>query len=122
MKNVIILNGDFEGIIEYVDENTFIYMDPPYRPLNATSNFNEYSKEPFNDDAQRRLAKFCNELNEIGAKIMKSMRMAISMVCSVQMKMMNSSMNYILIIIFQGFQLLEVLIAKEQEEVKFLKF
>lgn len=72
LKNVIILNGDFEDIIKYVDKNTFIYMDPPYRPLNATSNFNEYSKEPFNDDAQRRLSKFFNELNEIGAKIMKS--------------------------------------------------
>ena len=63
---------DFEDIIKYVDENTFIYMDPPYRPLNATSNFNEYSKEPFNDYAQRRLAKFYNELNKKGAKIMES--------------------------------------------------
>ena len=72
LKNAIILNGDFEGVIEYVDENTFIYMDPPYRPLNATSNFNDYSKEPFNDDTQKRLAKFYDELTKKGAKIMKS--------------------------------------------------
>ena len=66
------LEEAIKEIKKYVDKNTFIYMDPPYRPLNATSNFNEYSKEPFNDDAQRRLSKFFNELNEIGAKIMKS--------------------------------------------------
>ena len=72
LKNAIILNGDFEGIIKYVDENTFIYMDPPYRPLNATSNFNDYSKEPFNDETQIRLAKFYDELSKMGAKIMKS--------------------------------------------------
>lgn len=72
LKNAIILNGDFEQIIKYVDENTFIYMDPPYRPLNATSSFNDYSKEPFNDETQRRLAKFYDELNKKGAKIMES--------------------------------------------------
>ena len=72
LKNAIILNGDFEQIIKYVDKNTFIYMDPPYRPLNATSSFNDYSKEPFNDETQRRLAKFYDELNKKGAKIMES--------------------------------------------------
>lgn len=72
LKNAIILNGDFEGVMEYIDENTFVYMDPPYRPLNATSNFNDYSKEPFNDDTQKRLARFYDKLNEKGAKVMES--------------------------------------------------
>lgn len=72
LKNAIILNGDFEKVIDYVNNHTFVYMDPPYRPLNATSNFNDYSKEPFNDDTQIRLSKFYKELNKKGAKLMES--------------------------------------------------
>lgn len=72
LKNAIILNGDFEKVMDYVNNHTFVYMDPPYRPLNATSNFNDYSKESFNDDTQIRLSKFYKELSEKGAKVMES--------------------------------------------------
>jgi len=72
LKNAIILNEDFEGILDYTDENTFIYMDPPYRPLNKTSNFKDYSKEDFNDDTQVRLCKFYEKLSQKGAKLMES--------------------------------------------------
>lgn len=72
LKNTIIVNGDFEELEKYIDDATFIYMDPPYRPLNATSNFNDYSKEPFNDESQIRLGEFCKRLSAKGAKIMLS--------------------------------------------------
>lgn len=72
LQNAILLHGDFEKTIEYVDENAFIYIDPPYRPLNATSNFTDYSKEPFNDDSQKRLAQWTKKLNEYGATFMLS--------------------------------------------------
>lgn len=72
LKNAIILNGDFEELEKYIDESTFVYMDPPYRPLNATSNFNDYSKESFNDDSQIRLRDFYKRLSDKGAKLMLS--------------------------------------------------
>lgn len=72
LKNAIILNGDFEELEKHIDENTFVYMDPPYRPLNATSNFNDYSKESFNDDSQIRLAEFYKRISDRGAKLMLS--------------------------------------------------
>lgn len=72
LKKVTILNGDFEKIEDYIDENTFVYMDPPYRPLNATSNFNDYSKESFNDDSQIRLSEFYKRISKKGAKLMLS--------------------------------------------------
>lgn len=72
LQNVQILNGDFEAIEKYVDENTFVYFDPPYKPLNATSSFTSYQKDDFNDDEQRRLAAFYHKLNNIGAKLMLS--------------------------------------------------
>ena len=63
--NVTILNGDFENTANYMGEGqNFFYFDPPYRPLNATSSFNSYAKEEFNDNEQIRLRDFCSRLNE----------------------------------------------------------
>ena len=63
--DVQILNGDFKETAKTIDETglTFFYFDPPYRPLSATSSFNSYVKEDFNDDSQRDLADFCRQLN-----------------------------------------------------------
>ena len=36
LQNVEILCGDYTLIERYVDNNTFIYFDPPYRPLSTT--------------------------------------------------------------------------------------
>ena len=63
--DVTILNGDFEQTASDMREGlNFLYFDPPYRPLNATSSFNSYAKEEFNDDEQIRLRDFCTRLNE----------------------------------------------------------
>ena len=64
LQRVEILTGDFEATIDHVgDGYNFFYFDPPYRPLNATSSFNSYSKEDFNDEEQIRLRDFCARLN-----------------------------------------------------------
>lgn len=64
LQRVEILTGDFEATLEHVgDGYNFFYFDPPYRPLNATSSFNSYSKEDFNDEEQIRLRDFCARLN-----------------------------------------------------------
>ena len=63
--NVTILHGDFEKTADYMDNGlSFFYFDPPYRPLNATSSFNSYAKEEFNDNEQIRLRDFCARLHE----------------------------------------------------------
>ena len=63
--DVTIMNGDFERTLDELrDGLNFFYFDPPYRPLNATSSFNSYSKEVFNDEEQIRLRDFCFRLNE----------------------------------------------------------
>jgi DNA adenine methylase len=73
LQRVEILQGDFTIIDNYIKgKNTFIYFDPPYRPINATSNFNSYVKEPFDDDEQRRLKVFFADMAKRGCMVMLS--------------------------------------------------
>lgn len=72
LKRVEILDGDFEKTINYAKDNTLFYFDPPYRPLSDTSSFNDYTKEPFNDESQVRLKHFCDKVTEKGHLFMLS--------------------------------------------------
>lgn len=72
LKNVTIMQGDFSNIIDFVDDKTFVYFDPPYRPLNNTSSFTSYSKDEFDDNEQIRLANLFDELNRKKAKLLLS--------------------------------------------------
>jgi DNA adenine methylase len=72
LKITRILSGDFSRCRRFVDDHTFVYLDPPYRPLNPTSSFTSYAKDGFSDRDQARLARFFRELDAKGAKIMLS--------------------------------------------------
>ncbi len=72
LKETHIIPGDFSLCKKFVDNKTFVYFDPPYRPLNATSSFTSYSKDGFSDTDQKRLAALFRELDKKGAKIMLS--------------------------------------------------
>lgn len=71
-KNVNMFCGDYSEMIKYVDDKTFVYLDPPYKPVSKTSSFNSYNKDNFNDDEQLRLKLFCDEINKRGGKFMLS--------------------------------------------------
>lgn len=70
-NRVKILNCRFEELEEYIDSNTFVYMDPPYRPV-TKGGFNSYNKSSFNDDSQIKLAEFYRRIDLKGAKLMLS--------------------------------------------------
>ena len=72
LQKTVILCGDFSDSKKYIKKNSFVYFDPPYRPLSATSNFTDYSKSSFNDDEQIRLANFFKEMDKRGAYLMLS--------------------------------------------------
>jgi len=72
LQNVTINYGDYKECRDFVDEHTFVYIDPPYRPLNSTANFTSYTENGFGDREQIELAEFVNELNQIGASIVVS--------------------------------------------------
>lgn len=66
LQKVEILTGDYTQTLNHAHGNSFFYFDPPYRPLNATSSFNDYAKEVFNDLAQKRLKDFCDQVQAAG--------------------------------------------------------
>ena len=70
--HVEICHGDYAQTLQYVEGLTFVYLDPPYRPLDATSSFTAYAKGDFNDDDQRALATFCHQLSDAGCYWMES--------------------------------------------------
>lgn len=72
LQNVTIVCGDYSLAKQFIDKNTFVYFDPPYRPISETSAFTAYNSDVFDDKQQIRLAKFIDEINAIGAKIVIS--------------------------------------------------
>ena len=72
LKGTEIVQADFEVSEEFIEENTFVYLDPPYRPLDKTSSFTSYAKEDFNDNDQRRLAVFYKQMSSKGAYLILS--------------------------------------------------
>lgn len=72
LQKVNIVCGDYRLSEKFIDEHTFVYFDPPYRPLTDTSNFTAYTKDLFDDEKQIELASFVEELNKKRAKIVVS--------------------------------------------------
>lgn len=65
LHRVEILCGDYEETLNFADNNTLFYFDPPYKPLSETSSFNSYAKDEFNDAEQIRLRDFCHKLDAL---------------------------------------------------------
>lgn len=72
LQRVEILCGDFAVTEKYAGPNTLFYLDPPYKPLSATSSFTSYATGGFDDAEQIRLRDFCVHIVEQGAQFVES--------------------------------------------------
>ena len=63
---------DFTKVAPYVTKDSFVYFDPPYRPISTTSSFKSYAVSDFNDTHQTKLAALYKKLSKTGAKLMLS--------------------------------------------------
>lgn len=72
LKNVQIVCGDYKDSESFIDEKTFVYFDPPYRPLTPTANFTSYTEGLFDDKNQLELAEFVQKMNDKSAKVVVS--------------------------------------------------
>lgn len=72
LQKVEIICADYKESFAYISEDSFVYFDPPYRPLSKTSNFTSYTEEGFDDNKQIELSLFYRKCNEKGAYLMLS--------------------------------------------------
>ncbi|NLA85617.1 MAG: DNA adenine methylase, partial [Clostridiales bacterium] len=72
LTNSHIFASDFEDSKKFITGGTLVCLDPPYRPLNKTSNFTSYDKNDFTDEDQIRLSDFYKEMDKKGAFLILS--------------------------------------------------
>ena len=72
LKNVTIVCGDYSLSKSFIDKDTFVYIDPPYRPISETSGFTSYNSDVFDDNEQIRLSEFIDEINLSGAIVLSN--------------------------------------------------
>ena len=72
LQRVELVHAPYIRAEGFADGHTFLYADPPYRPLSQTSSFTAYTQNAFGDEEQRELAAFLRELAERGVKVAAS--------------------------------------------------
>lgn len=72
LQDVTLDLRDFRKIAEEAGEGDFVYFDPPYVPLNETSNFTSYAADDFREQDQRDLAEVFFTLHKRGCLVMLS--------------------------------------------------
>lgn len=72
LQNAEIMHADFAKVLEFADKGDFVYFDPPYYPLNATSSFTAYHENAFLDDEQKRLFEVFEKLAKKNVSVMHS--------------------------------------------------
>ena len=64
--------ADFEHAVRGATRGDFVYFDPPYIPLSATSSFTSYTSGGFGDADQRRLRDLALRLKRAGVSVLLS--------------------------------------------------
>ena len=72
LQDVTITNQDYKHVLKTAKSGDFIYLDPPYYPINATSSFTSYTAEGFLEKEQTELRNTFVMLHEKGCFVMLS--------------------------------------------------
>ena len=64
--------ADFEEACADAGPGDFVYCDPPFEPLSATSSFTSYTAEDFGREEQKRLKWLADDLRGRGAAVLVS--------------------------------------------------
>ena len=72
LKHTHIIQGNYFESEDLIDENSLVYLDPPYRPLSNKSSFTTYAGFEFTDEHQIELGGFYKRISDKGAKAILS--------------------------------------------------
>ncbi|MEI6422592.1 MAG: Dam family site-specific DNA-(adenine-N6)-methyltransferase [Lentisphaerota bacterium] len=67
-----IKKAPFDNLENEIKHNSFVYFDPPYRPISKSSHFTAYSSNRFDDREQIKLSSLFSKLHERGISMMLS--------------------------------------------------
>ena len=72
LQDINIHVSSYEECESRVEDDAFVYFDPPYLPLSVSSSFTAYSRDGFGEEQQHELAALFRRLDKKGAKLMLS--------------------------------------------------
>lgn len=72
LKDTTIVNVSYLESEKYISDKSFVYLDPPYRPISNSASFTSYTKSNFNDENQKELAEYYKRISKKGAKAILS--------------------------------------------------
>ncbi len=72
LQNAIISNTSYKDVMLHASQDDFVYFDPPYYPLTATSSFTAYNENTFLEKEQIELFEVFKELDKKSCKVMHS--------------------------------------------------
>ncbi|MCC8038997.1 MAG: DNA adenine methylase [Bacteroidales bacterium] len=73
LQRAEILTGHYKNAVYgHTEQRTFVYLDPPYRPISKTSRFHGYHGSGFHDKEQKDLKLFCDYMSDRGVYWMLS--------------------------------------------------
>ncbi len=72
LQNVTIKHQSFKEVLKEAKKDDLVYFDPPYYPLNDTSNFTSYDSNCFLEEEQFELFELFEKLSNMGVKVVQS--------------------------------------------------
>jgi DNA adenine methylase len=72
LRRTELFRGSYVDCVDRARSGDFVYFDPPYHPINATSKFTSYTEGDFSEDDQRELARVARMLSDRGCAVMLS--------------------------------------------------
>lgn len=72
LRHAEIHHASFEAVLDRALPGDFVYFDPPYVPLSASSNFTSYTKAGFGMREQEKLRDVARELKARGVRVLLS--------------------------------------------------
>lgn len=72
LQGVVITHQDYKNVLKTAKSGDFVYLDPPYYPINATSSFTSYTAEGFLEKEQTELRDTFVKLHKKGCFVMLS--------------------------------------------------
>lgn len=72
LEMATIKKTDYMQVKRDLKQNSFVYFDPPYRPISKTASFTAYSKQNFSDKDQNQLAFLFKFIDQQGQLVMLS--------------------------------------------------